>query len=102
MKSNETSEILEKKEMQDCRDRLHLLMDKIMDVKEQTSFYASFEISGYSSIELRVVEGPLDDISDYSLYEDIPYKKLAGSKRAQRAIDYLDSLLPARKGEKEK
>lgn len=77
------------------RNIIHLLLDKAMNVKQLTNHYVHMDYGGSSgAVSIRVQEGPFDFDEDYSLKEDFDSGKIVGSKRVQRTLDYLDSLLP--------
>lgn len=77
------------------RRLVHLLLDKALDVSDQTRHYVAVEFSNYGNpVCIRVQEGGFDQSEDYSLVEDFRSGKIVGSIRFQRTLDYLDSLLP--------
>ena len=92
-------EIAEKDASKECkRNLLHLLLDKVLSVRESTPHFVSLEFSGIcDSVQLRVMEGGYESETDWSLCDEFPNDKLIGSRRLQRAMDYLDSLVPAQK-----
>lgn len=76
------------------RELIHQLVDRVLDVQEQTNHYASVDMSNFGSfLSVRVTEGGWGAEKDYSLSEDFEKDKIVDSVRLQRALDYLGDLI---------
>lgn len=73
------------------RELIHQLVDKVLDVQEQTGHFSDAEISncGYD-IHVWVMRGGFDENKDFSLSEGFDKDNEA---RIRSVIDYLDNLL---------
>lgn len=76
------------------RELIHQLVDRVLDVQEQTNHFASVDMSNYGTyLSVRITEGGWNAERDYSLVEDFEKDKIMGSVRFKRTLDYLDSLI---------
>ncbi len=79
--------------MENKREAIHALVDKVLDVQENTKHYAEISISNVGhDAHVYVIEGGFDSEKDYSLQEDFDFDRSAVGVRLQRTLDYLDGL----------
>lgn len=85
------------------RELIHQLVDRILDVQEQTNNYASVRMSNYGNfLSIEVKEGEWEASKDYSLIEDFNKTILPENVRFRRMLDYLDSLISKEASDDEK
>lgn len=73
------------------RELIHQLVDKVLDVREQTDHYVSVEIKNYGSdISVWTMKGGLDKDKDFDLHCGLD---IEDADRLGTVMAYLDGLL---------
>lgn len=76
------------------RKLLHQLLDKVLDVQEQTVHYASVDFSNYGhDISVWVKLGGWRKGTNFDFDKDFDMDEV-GSERFRKTLEYLDGLLP--------
>lgn len=76
------------------RKLIHQLLDKVLDVQEQTGHYASVDFSNYGhDISVWVKLGGWRKGANFDFSEGFDMDEV-GSERFHKTLEYLDGLLP--------
>ncbi|CCY00633.1 unknown [Enterocloster bolteae CAG:59] len=76
------------------RKLIHQLLDKVLDVQEQTGHYASVDFSNYGhDISVWVKLGGWRKGTNFDFNKGFDMDEV-GSERFRKTLEYLDGLLP--------